>query len=107
MKRAGSVFPMIPHGAPGIETRVPLMFSEGVNKGRLSLTRFVEVVSTNPAKLVGLYPQKGTLSIGSDADIMLIDPNKEVTIRRDMLHGKTDYTPFEGLEIERAFQSPL
>jgi dihydropyrimidinase len=96
----GSVFTMIPHGAPGIETRVPLLFSEGVSKGRISLPRFVEVVSTNPAKLVGLYPQKGTLSIGSDADIMIIDPEKEVTISRDMLHGNTDYTPYEGWKLK-------
>lgn len=96
----GSVFTMIPHGAPGIETRVPLLFSEGVGKGRISLTRFVEVVSTNPAKLAGLYPQKGTLSVGSDADIMVLDPNKEVTIQRDMLHGNTDYTPYEGWKLK-------
>ncbi|HUI87194.1 MAG TPA: dihydropyrimidinase [Anaerolineales bacterium] len=96
----GSVFPMIPHGAPGIETRVPLIFSEGVGKGRISLTRFVEVVSTNPAKLVGLYPQKGTLSVGSDADIMIIDPKKEVTISQKMLHGNTDYTAFEGWKLK-------
>jgi dihydropyrimidinase len=96
----GSVFTMIPHGAPGIETRVPLIFSEGVSKGRISVTRFVEVVSTNPAKLVGLYPQKGTLSLGSDADIMIIDPEKEVTISVDMLHGNTDYTPFEGWKLK-------
>lgn len=96
----GATFNRIPHGAPGIETRIPLLFSEGVNKGRLSLTRFVEVVSTNPAKLAGLYPQKGTLSIGSDADIMIIDPEKEVTISQSMLHGMTDYTPYEGWKLK-------
>ena len=95
----GSVFQMIPHGAPGIETRVPLLFSEGVSKGRISLTKFVEVVATNPAKFAGLYPRKGSLGIGSDADIMIIDPKKEVTITRDMLHGNTDYTPFEGWNL--------
>lgn len=96
----GSVFQKIPHGAPGIETRVPLMFSEGVVKGRISLTRFVDVVATNPAKLAGLYPKKGVLALGSDADIMIIDPEKEVTIRQEMLHGKTDYTPFEGWKVK-------
>jgi dihydropyrimidinase len=96
----GSTFNMIPHGAPGIETRVPLLFSEGVNKGRISLTRFVEVVSTNPAKLAGIYPRKGTLGIGSDADIMIIDPEKKVTLSQSMLHGKTDYTPFEGWQLK-------
>lgn len=96
----GSVFQKIPHGAPGIETRVPLIFSEGVSKGRISLTRFVDVVATNPAKLVGLYPKKGVLALGSDADIMIIDPQKEVTISQEMLHGKTDYTPFEGWKLK-------
>jgi dihydropyrimidinase len=95
----GSVFQMIPHGAPGIETRLPLIFSEGVSKGRISLTKFVEVVATNPAKFAGLYPRKGTLAIGSDADIILIDPKKEVVIRQEMLHGNTDYTPFEGWNL--------
>ena len=96
----GSVFPMIPHGAPGIETRVPLLFSEGVGKGRLSLEKFVEIVSTNPARIAGLYPRKGTLAVGSDADIVLMDPEKDVTISASMLHGKTDYTPFEGWKLK-------
>lgn len=96
----GSVFPMIPHGAPGIETRLPLLFSEGVNGGRLSLTKFVEVIATNPAKLAGLYPRKGTLAVGSDADIVVLDPQQEVVISQPMMHGKTDYTPFEGWKVK-------
>jgi dihydropyrimidinase len=96
----GSTFNMIPHGAPGIETRIPLLFSEGVSKNRISITKFVEVVSTNPAKLAGLYPKKGTLAIGSDADILIIDPEKEVTLKNDMLHGKTDYTAYEGWQLK-------
>jgi dihydropyrimidinase len=96
----GSVFPKIPHGAPGIETRLPLLFSEGVGKGRISLSKFVEISSTNPAKIAGVYPEKGTLAVGSDADIVIIDPEKEVTISADMLHGKTDYTPFEGWKLK-------
>jgi dihydropyrimidinase len=96
----GKTFPMVPHGAPGIETRIPLLFSEGVSKGRISLTRFAEVIATNPAKLFGLYPQKGTLAVGSDADIMIIDPDKEVTLRQSMLHGKTDYTPYEDWPVK-------
>jgi dihydropyrimidinase len=95
-----AVFPMIPHGAPGIETRLPLLFSEGVSKGRLSLSRFVEVVSTNPARFAGLYPQKGTLGIGSDANIVIIDPENEVVLGTGMLHGKTDYTPYEGWKLK-------
>jgi dihydropyrimidinase len=96
----GSVFPMIPHGAPGIETRLPLIFSEGVSKGRISLTKFVEVVSTNPAKFAGLYPKKGSLAIGSDADITIIDPEKEIALSREFLHGNTDYTPFDGWKLK-------
>ncbi len=96
----GAIFPMIPHGAPGIETRVPLLFSEGVSKGRLSLTKFVEIVAANPARLAGLYPQKGAIAIGSDADFVIIDPEKKVTLSQTMLHGNTDYTPFEGWTIQ-------
>jgi dihydropyrimidinase len=91
---------MIPHGAPGIETRIPILFSEGVTNGRISVTKFVEVSATNPAKLVGLYPQKGTLAIGSDADIMILDPEKEATITSDNLHSNTDFTPFEGWQVK-------
>jgi dihydropyrimidinase len=96
----GKRIDMIPHGAPGIETRIPLLFSEGVNKGRISVTKFAEVSATNPAKLVGLYPQKGTLAIGSDADIMIIDPEKEVTITQQGLHSNTDFTPYEGWKVK-------
>jgi dihydropyrimidinase len=96
----GSVFPMIPHGAPGIETRVPLLFSEGVGRGRISLTKFVEIISTNPARLAGVYPKKGTLAVGSDADIVIFDPNREETISQTMLHGNTDYTPYEGWKLK-------
>jgi dihydropyrimidinase len=95
-----SVFPKIPHGAPGIETRIPMIFSEGVSKGRLTLTKFVELVATNPAKLAGIYPEKGTIAIGSDADLVIIDAHKEVEIQQSMLHGKTDYTPYEGWKVQ-------
>lgn len=95
----GKTFQMIPHGAPGIETRLPLVFSEGVSKGRISLQKFVEITSTNPAKLTGLYPRKGSLGIGSDADIVVIDPKKKVTLTQSLMHGKTDYTPFEGWKL--------
>jgi dihydropyrimidinase len=93
-------FPHIPHGAPGIETRVPIVFSEGVSKGRISVNKFVEVMCTNPAKLFGCYPEKGTIRIGSDADIMIIDPNKEVTMTRGLLHSQADYTPYEGMKLK-------
>jgi dihydropyrimidinase len=93
-------FTKCPNGAPGIETRVPLMFSEGVSKGRISINKFVEVIATNPAKIFGLYPQKGTIAVGSDADIVIIDPDKEVTLSKEMLHENVDYTPYEGIKLK-------
>ena len=92
-------FHYIPNGIPGLETRLPLLFSEGVQKGRLSLNRFVELTATNPAKLFGLYPRKGTIAIGADADIAIWDPEREVTISNAMLHHAVDYTPYEGMRI--------
>lgn len=93
-------FTKCPNGAPGIETRVPLMFSEGVMKNRISINRFVDVVSTKPAKIFGLYPKKGTIAVGSDADIVLIDPDKKVKLTKKMLHENVDYTAYEGMELE-------
>lgn len=92
-------FPYIPNGIPGLETRLPLLFSEGVNTGRISLNKFVELTSTNPAKLYGLYPRKGTIAIGADADIAIWDPERQVTIRNEMLHHDVDYTPYEGRTV--------
>lgn len=88
-------FAQIPNGAPGIETRVPLLFSEGVGKGRLSLQRFVDVCATVPAKLFGLYPRKGTIAVGSDADLVVYDPEKEVKLSYKNLHQRVDYCPYE------------
>ncbi len=93
-------FTKCPGGAPGVEARVPLMFSEGVMKGRITVERFVDLVSTNPAKIFGIYPQKGALKVGSDADIVLIDPNKKITLTHSMLHENVDYTPYEGFELQ-------
>lgn len=92
-------FVHVPNGIPGVETRMPLLFSEGVGKGRISLTRFVALTSTNPAKLYGLYPRKGTIAVGADADIAIWDPEREVVIRNDMLHHNVDYTPYEGRQV--------
>lgn len=92
-------FTKCPNGAPGVETRIPLMFSQGVAGGRLNLNEFAGIVSTNPAKLFGLYPKKGALVVGSDADIMMIDPHKEVTIQKSLLHEHVDYTPYEGMKV--------
>jgi dihydropyrimidinase len=89
-------FDKIPNGIPGLETRLPLLFSEGVGKGRISLNRFVRLTATNPAKLYGLYPRKGSISIGADADLVIWDPDCSVTIRNTDLHHNVDYTPYEG-----------
>ncbi len=83
----------------GIETRLPLLFSEGVMKGRIDLSRFVALSATNAAKIYGLYPRKGTLAIGADADIAIWDPKREVTITKSILHDRTDYTPYEGMKV--------
>jgi len=92
-------FRVVPNGIPGLETRLPLLFSEGVGKGRIDLQNFVALTSTNPARMYGLYPRKGTIAIGSDADIVIWDDDREVTISNDMLHHNVDYTPYEGMRI--------
>ncbi|WP_417252229.1 dihydropyrimidinase [Castellaniella sp.] len=92
-------FHHIPNGIPGLETRLPLLFSGGVKEGRISIHQFVAVTSTQPAKLYGLYPRKGSLMVGSDADIALWDPDREVTIHNQMLHHNVDYTPYEGQTV--------
>lgn len=91
-------FAAIPNGAPGIEHRPPLLFSEGVNKKRITLNRFVELVSTSPAKLFGLFPEKGTVAVGSDADLVLFDPKAPFTISARTQHQNVDYTPYEGFK---------
>ena len=92
-------FRWVPNGIPGVETRLPILFSEGVSKGRISLQKFVELTSANHAKIYGLYPQKGSIGIGFDADITLWDPDRRETIRQDILHHGSDYTPWEGFEV--------
>ncbi len=92
-------FQYIPNGIPGLETRLPLLFSEGVQTGRITLNQFVALTSTNPAKLYGLAPRKGTIAIGADADIAIWDPHKQVTIENRMLHHAVDYTPYEGMRV--------
>jgi len=89
-------FAQIPNGAPGIEHRVMLLFHEGVNKKRIGLNRFVELVSTAPAKLFGLFPQKGTVAVGTDADLVLFDPKAPFKISAKTHHQNVDYTPYEG-----------
>jgi dihydropyrimidinase len=94
-----SSFADCPNGVPGIETRMPLLFSEGVSKGRITLKRFVEVTAEWPARLMGLFPRKGALQPGSDADIAVVDPSRRVVLTAANLHSRVDYTPFEGREV--------
>lgn len=93
-------FRWVPNGIPGVETRLPILFSEGVGKGRITLNRFVALTATNHAKMYGLYPRKGTIAIGADADITIWDPDRKVTISQRLLHHGSDYTPYEGLEVK-------
>ncbi|MEE8546209.1 MAG: dihydropyrimidinase [Alphaproteobacteria bacterium] len=89
-------FNQIANGVPGIETRLPLLFSEGVAKGRIDLHRFVSLSATEAAKIYGLFPRKGTIAVGSDADLAVWDPEREVTITWDLLHDNVGYSPYEG-----------
>ena len=92
-------FAYVPNGIPGLETRMPLLFSEGVGKGRIDLRTFVRLTAANPAWMYGLYPTKGALAVGSDADMVIWDPHREVSITNSMLHHNVDYTPYEGMRI--------
>ena len=94
-----TTFKEIANGVPGIELRLPLLFSEGVAKGRLDLNAFVALTATNHAKLYGLYPKKGTIAVGSDADIAIWDPRRETTITAGILHDNVGYTPYEGRRL--------
>jgi dihydropyrimidinase len=93
-------FSMIPNGAPGIETRLVSLFDIGVMKGKFSLNRFVELTATSPAKLFGLFPKKGTIAVGSDADVVLFNPAVKQTIRASDLHSNVDYTLLEGRTLQ-------
>src|ERR1039457_3824132 len=92
-------FTKIPNGGPGIEHRMSLIFSGGVATGRFSVNRFVELVSTTPAKLFGLYPRKGTIAVGSDADLVIFDPDRKHTISVKTHHMRVDYSMFEGIQV--------
>ncbi|MCP4418681.1 MAG: dihydropyrimidinase [Chloroflexi bacterium] len=93
-------FSKIPNGMPGIEDRMPVMWHHGVVNGRMSANRFVEITSTNPAKIFGLYPRKGTISVGADADIVVWDPEHEHTISATTHHMRTDYNVYEGMAVK-------
>jgi dihydropyrimidinase len=100
-------FSKIPNGAPGIETRMSLVYDGGVREGRISLNRFVELTSTSPAKIFGLFPRKGTIAPGSDADIVVFDPNRTITLSAKTLHMKVDYNPYEGRQVTGATDTVL
>ncbi len=100
-------FTKIPNGGPGIEHRLSLIYTGGVHGKRLSPNRFVEIVSTAPAKLFGLYPRKGTIAVGSDADLVIFDPNHEETISAKTHHMRVDYSMFEGIRTKGAPRTVL
>jgi dihydropyrimidinase len=100
-------FSKIPNGAPGIETRMSLLYDGGVARGRISVNRFVELTSTSPAKIFGLFPRKGTIAPGSDADIVVFDPEKKLTFSAASLHQRVDYTPYEGRTVQGATEVVL
>ncbi|MCW5713042.1 MAG: dihydropyrimidinase [Bauldia sp.] len=92
-------FRWVPNGIPGIETRLPILYSKGVVEGRITVNEFVALTSTNHAKMYGLYPRKGSIAPGFDADLVLWDPQRKETIRQEILHHGADYTPYEGLAV--------
>jgi len=95
-------FSKIPNGGPGLENRLQMIHEFGVRAGRISMNRMVELLCTNPAKLFGLYPRKGTIAVGSDADIVVFDPDRKLTISAATHHSKSDYNLFEGTEVTGA-----
>jgi dihydropyrimidinase len=95
---AAQSFDQIPGGLSGVQTRLGLLFNEGVRRRRISLTRLVAVTATNPARLFGLWPRKGTIDIGSDADLVLFDPERRLTIGAGSMESASDFDPFEGYQ---------
>jgi dihydropyrimidinase len=95
-------FAKIPNGMPGIETRLYLLWDGGVRAGKISMNRFVDITSTSPAKIFGLYPKKGTIAVGADADLVVWDPEKRHVLSQKNLHMRVDYSPFEGQEVTGA-----
>ncbi|MBL7958778.1 amidohydrolase family protein, partial [bacterium] len=98
-KMGESDFSKIPNGHPGLEHRMELLYSEGVHKGKISLNKYVEVTSTNAAKVFGMFPQKGSIGVGSDADILIFDPNEKHTLSAKTHHHRCDYSAYEGWEV--------
>lgn len=90
-------FTQAPRGFPGIQERLPILCTAGVQSGKINANKFVELTSTNPARLFGLFPRKGTLAVGSDADMVIFDPNADVTLSKSQSLSRSDYTPYEGM----------
>ncbi len=93
-------FTKCPNGAGGVEERLSLLYSEGVAKGRITINQLVDKLSTTPAKVYGLAPDKGLINIGADADIVIYNPNNSHTLSHDLMHGSCDYTAYEGQNIQ-------
>jgi dihydropyrimidinase len=93
-------FADIPGGLPGIESRLALLYTFGVLQKQISLNRWVEVCCTNPARIFNLYPQKGTLAAGADADLVVFDPQRHLVLTHSLLHQDVDYTPYEGFPLQ-------
>ncbi len=98
-QRGADDFRMCPNGAPGVEERLMLLYSEGVRKERITLPQLVKYTAANPARIFGLYPKKGLIEKGADADIVIIDPDKKTRFSRDFIHGNADYSCYEGMEL--------
>ncbi|WP_130861703.1 dihydropyrimidinase [Bacilliculturomica massiliensis] len=98
-RRGGGRFPATPNGLPGVELRLPAVYTEGVKKGRISINKLVEILSVNPAKVFGMYPQKGAIACGSDADITIVDPAKKKVVSAAGLHSPADWSPYDGMEL--------
>ncbi|MFP5247863.1 MAG: dihydropyrimidinase, partial [Thermoanaerobaculia bacterium] len=100
-------FSKIPNGGPGVEHRMSLIFNGGVAQGRISVNRFVELTSTAAAKIFGLFPRKGTIAVGSDADIVIFDPDEEMTISAKTHHMRVDYSCYEGMKVRGVTKTVL
>jgi dihydropyrimidinase len=100
-------FTKIPNGGPGVEHRMSLIYNGGVAAGKIGLNRFVELTSTSAAKLFGLFPRKGTIAVGSDADIVIFDPNEEMTLSAATHHMNVDYSAYEGMKVRGVAKTVL
>ena len=102
--RSKDDFTKCPNGAPGVEERMILLFSEGVMTGRISLEKLVEIACTQPSRIYGLYPKKGCLQPGADGDLLILDPSKEWVLTHDHMHSAVDYTAYEGMKVRGSIE---